>query len=134
MDLSYLRVGIGRTPATHKLEVEGDIWAKGCIKPYQALTSATSVTMNVRSGQNARITLGHNVTLTLSNLADGDEGNIVITQDATGSRTLTVSPTPKVINGGGGAIVLTGTANSTDMISYTYTNSILYITYGKNYS
>ena len=38
------------------------------------------------------------------------------------------------INAGGGTLTLTGTANSTDMLSYTYTNSILYITYGTNYT
>jgi len=119
---------------TYGLLITGYGKAEGFVKAYQTLSSATTVTMNVRNGQNARITLGHNVTLTLSNLTDGDEGNIVVTQDSTGGRTLTISPTPKVINSGGGTITLTGTANSIDMLSYTYTNSVLYITYGTNYT
>ena len=170
MDLSYLRVGIGRTPTTYKFEVEGSelitaklylgtstapttdtgtlnslVWdnttgevkqraIKRVFKAYQTLTSSTSITMDVKAEQNAKVTLAHNATLTLSNLVDGDEGNIIITQDATGGRTLAVSPTPKVINGGGGAITLTGAANSIDILSYTYDGSRLFITYGTNYT
>ena len=104
------------------------------IKTYQTLTSGTSIVMNVNTGQNAKVTLAHNATLTLSNLVDGDEGNIIVTQDGTGGRTLVILPTPKVINGGGGTLTLTGTANSIDILSYTYDGSRLFITYGKNYT
>ena len=107
---------------------------KRVFKAHQTLTSGTSISMDVKAGQNAKVTLAHNATLTLSNLVDGDEGNIIITQDSTGSRTLIISPTPKVINGGGGAITLTGTANSIDILSYTYDGSRLFITKGPNYT
>lgn len=114
--------------------VNGSTECKRVFKAYQTLTSGTSISMDVKSGQNAKVTLAHNATLTLSNLVNGDEGNIIITQDSTGGRTLTISPTPKVINGGGGVLTLTGTANSTDILSYTYDGSTLFVTYGPNYT
>lgn len=102
-------------------------------KAYQTLTSASSITMNTNNGINAVVTLTSNTTLTLSNLTNGDEGNIIVKQDATGGRTITISPTPKVINGANGIIVTTAAANSIDVISYTYDGTNLYITYGINY-
>ena len=114
--------------------VNGSTECKRVFKAYQTLTSSTSITMDVKAGQNAKVTLAHNAVLTLSNLVDGDEGNIIITQDTTGSRTLVISPTPKVINSGAGSIVLTGTANSIDILSYTYDGSRLFITKGPNYT
>ena len=114
--------------------VNGSTECKRVFKAYQTLTSGTSISMDVKSGQNAKVTLAHNATLTLSNLVNGDEGNIIITQDSTGGRTLTISPTPKVINSGGGIIVLTSAANSVDILSYTYDGSMLFITYGPNYT
>lgn len=103
-------------------------------KAYQTLTYAASVTMNTNIGANAKITLTGNCALTLSNLTNGDEGNIIVVQDATGSRTITISPTPKVINGGSGAVTLSTAANSIDIISYTYDGTNLYVNYGKNYN
>lgn len=103
-------------------------------KSYQTLTYAASVTMNTNIGANAKITLTGACALTLSNLTNGDEGNIIVTQDATGSRAITISPTPKVINGGSGVVTLSTTANSIDIISYTYDGTNLYINYGKNYN
>jgi len=103
-------------------------------KAHQTLTYAASVTMNTNIGANAKITLTGNCALTLSNLTNGDEGNIIVIQDGTGGRTITISPTPKVINGGAGVVTLSTTANSIDIISYTYDGTNLYINYGKNYN
>lgn len=109
-------------------------WRQYTGNAYQNLDCTGAVTMNVRDGYNARITLSCSISLTLSNLQSGDEGNIIVTQDATGNRTLTILPSPKVIDGGAGTITLTGTPGSTDVISYTYDGVNLYITYGLNYN
>lgn len=101
---------------------------------YQTLTSSASVTMDVENGKNAKITLAHNATLTLTNLSDGDEGNIIITQDSGGGNSINISPTPYVIDDGSGQITLTGTGNSIDILSYTYDGTRLFITYGTNYT
>ena len=122
------------TVADQTLAINASTYTKRVVKAYQTLTSSTGITMNVRLGQNAKVTLAHNTTLTLSNLENGDEGNIVVTQDSTGSRTMAISPTPKVINGGGGTITLTSASNSIDILSYTYDGTNLYITKGPNYT
>jgi hypothetical protein len=72
--------------------------------------------------------------ITLANLGNGNSGNIKVTQDATGSRTLTLLPTPKVISAGAGAIALTGDANSVDIISWWFDGTDLNVTYGLNYN
>lgn len=96
----------------------------------QILTSDTTILMDVRKGKNSKLTLGHNATLTLQNLIDGDEGNIIVTNS--GTFTLAISPTPYVINGGGGTISLT--SNGRDVLSYFFDGVDLNITYGTNYT
>ncbi|MCK9429261.1 MAG: hypothetical protein M0R17_04605 [Candidatus Omnitrophica bacterium] len=98
-------------------------------KTYQTLTSSANVTMNTNLGVNAKITLAHSMTITLSNLVSGDEGNIVITQ-AAGNYTVDISPTPKVIDGdGSGAVVITDGAGSITTLCYTYDGTNLLINY-----
>lgn len=104
------------------------------LKTYQTLTSVTNATaMNVALGLNAKITLTENTTITLSNLASGDEGNIVITQ-AAGNYTVAISPTPYVIDDGAGAIVITDGVGSITVLSYSYDGARLLINYGANYT
>jgi hypothetical protein len=59
-----------------------------------AITSGTSMSHDCTSRMSNHLsidTLGHNGTLTLSNLPDGGSGDIVVVQDGTGSRTLTLA-------------------------------------------
>lgn len=102
-------------------------------RPYQTLTSDTAITMDLVDGQNAVITLDHAATITMSGLTDGDEGNIVITQGSTGG-TIAFSPTPKVIDGGIGDIILTVGVGAIDILSYTYDGTNLFMTYGPNFN
>lgn len=95
----------------------------------QTLTSGTTETMDLDNGLNAYLSLAHNITLTLSNLFTGAEGNIII--DNTGSYTLTISPTPKVFNSGGGVVSLT--ASSRTIVSYYYDGTSLNINYANDY-
>ena len=100
---------------------------------YQVLKSASAVTMDVYGGKNAIITLSHNVTLTLQNLIDGSEGNIIITQGST-DHTITLSPTPYVINDGKNVISLQTGSGKITIISYTYDGTRLFVNYGVNYT
>jgi hypothetical protein len=98
-------------------------------KTYQTLTSSANVAMDTASGINAKITLAHSMTITLSNLVSGDEGNIVITQ-AAGNYTVVISPTPKVIDGdGSGAVAITDGAGSITTLCYAYDGTNLLINY-----
>lgn len=102
------------------------------------LTSSTSITWTLVSGQasqNGTLTLSTNATLAWSGLSAGMTGNLKVTQDATGSRTLTLPANSKVINGGSGAITLTTTANAVDILSWiTFDGTTTYWTYGKNFN
>jgi hypothetical protein len=56
----------------------------------QELTSAASIAMDVTEGRRAFIdTLGHDATVTLSNIEDGETVEVAIIQDGTGSRSFT---------------------------------------------
>jgi len=104
------------------------------VKTFQALTSTTGVvTMNTNSGINGKITLTENTTLTLSNLVDGDEGTIIVVQGAT-NFTLTLLPSPFVIDDGQGVITVTDGEGSRTIISYVYDGTDLYTTFGNSYS
>ena len=71
----------------------------------------------------------------MSNVRNGDYGTLIVTQDGTGSRTLTFGAgTHKVVNGGGGSPTLTTTAGATDILSFTYNGTNFYWTVGNDYT
>lgn len=104
----------------------------------QTLTDGATVTWNYATSCEAVVTLGGNRTLSITNLPSNyvSYGTLTVNQDATGSRTLTLPATSKVINGGGGVITLTTTGSARDVISFRYfpTTSTFEWNYGKNYN
>ena len=91
-----------------------------------ALTDAASVATNLALGNNFRLTIGGNRTLANpTNVVAGQSGSIVITQDATGSRTLAYGSYWKFA--AGTAPSLTTTANAVDVLVY-YVESATRIT------
>jgi hypothetical protein len=70
----------------YDLQVSGDSYFGGDLRSdenrVQSL-SGTSVTMNTNSGHKGAITLSGNTTLTITNLYDGGEGSIEITNGST---------------------------------------------------
>ena len=86
-------------------------------------------------GYNAQITMVSDRLLAEpTNVADGDYGTLVITQDATGGWVLGLPPSFKVVNGGGGAITLSTAPNSVDSISWVKKGSDFLVTLGLNFS
>lgn len=82
-----------------------------------ALTSASTITPDFAVSNNFSLTLDTNATLANpSNLVAGQSGIIVITQDATGSRTLAYGSYFKFPSGT--APTLTTTANAVDVLFY----------------
>jgi hypothetical protein len=82
-----------------------------------ALTDGATITPNFALANNFSVTLGGNRTLANpTNIAAGQSGAIVITQDGTGSRTLAYGSYFKFPNGS--APVLTTTANAVDVLVY----------------
>lgn len=111
------------------------------IDPYYDSGSGSTITWDV-SGQstNYEATLTATTTLNLTGVTNGDYGTIIINQDGVGSRTITLgtvnglSTTHRVVNGGGGSIVLTSNASATDILTFTYNGTVMYWTVGNDYT
>jgi len=87
-----------------------------------ALTDAATIAVDMANGPNFSVTLAGNRTLgTPTNQVVGMSGFIMVTQDATGSRTLSYAADWKWF--GGQTPVLTTTANARDVILYTVLSS-----------
>lgn len=82
-----------------------------------ALTDAATIAVDLSTGVNFSVTLGGNRTLgNPTNTKNGQSGLIYLTQDGTGSRTLTFSSNWKFANGN--APTLTTTAAAVDILAY----------------
>jgi hypothetical protein len=79
----------------------------------------------------AKVTLGGNRTLAISNAIAGASGILVVTQDGTGSRTLTL---PAGSKAPGGAPTLTTTAGAIDVLSFYYDGTTYFWTVGKAFA
>jgi hypothetical protein len=92
-------------------------WTAGQSSAPTALTFGATITPNFSSGNIFTVTLTGNATLANpSNLVAGQCGQMFITQDATGSRTLAYGTAWKFP--GGTAPILTTTASATDILSF----------------
>jgi predicted transcriptional regulator len=133
-------VMVGKTSAAYKVDVHGKgnfdstLNAPGYSSTFQTITFGGTITWDQTKGATAAVTLTGNTTLSLTNAVTGMYGLIRVTQDATGSRTLTLPAGSKVINGGGGVVALTTTAGATDVLSYFYDGTNYYWTIGYNYN
>jgi hypothetical protein len=97
---------------------------------FTTLTDGATITWDflAKRSLNARVTLGGNRTLSMPNLVNGATGILVVTQDATGSRTLTL-PAGSLQNGGGGtAANIETAANATTILSFVYDGTSLFWT------
>ena len=133
-------VAVGKTSAAYKVDVHGrgnfdsTLNAPNYTTNFQTLSFGSTVTWDQTKGATAAVTLTANATLAITNEVAGMYGLIRVTQDATGSRTLTLPGGSRVINGGGGIVTLTTTASATDILSYFYDGTNYYWTVGYNYN
>ena len=142
MDLASKAVAIGKTTVTsgYKLDVNGairaagNIYATGSIRSGAqtpaTLTPASSVTWNVGTNHNAKITLNRDVTLSLTGAQPGDSGTLVVTQDGTGNRKLTLNSS---YYKEGGNISLSVLPNSIDILGWYYDGTKYYWNIGLDY-
>jgi len=83
----------------------------------QTLTDGVTVTVDASFGANQRVTLGGNRSLAFSNFKTGQKVCLRLTQDGTGSRTVTWPSSGVTINwAGGSAPTLTTTASKADWV------------------
>lgn len=76
-----------------------------------ALTDGSTITWDFSQGNAASVTLGGNRTLSITNMPNNSTGVLFLTQDSTGSRTLSV--TGKKENGWS----ISTTASATDVLA-----------------
>lgn len=106
-----------------------DIVYTASVGNVNALADAATITPNFAAGNNFSLTLGGNRTLANpTNLIAGQAGTIVITQDGTGSRTLSYGNYWKYPGGTGSIPSLSTAAGATDVLGY-YVESTLRITF-----
>ena len=102
----------------------------------QNLTDAATISWNPASGLNASVTLGDNRTLSFSTApASGSYGTLVVTQDATGGRTLTLpSGTNKVLGSiSTTTISLSAAANAKDILNFYFDGTTYFWNVGQGY-
>jgi hypothetical protein len=102
----------------------------------QNLTDAATISWNPTSGLNAGVTLGGNRTLSFSPApATGSYGTLVITQDGTGGRTLTLpSGTNKVLGSTSTtAVALSSAANAKDILNFYFDGTTYFWNIGQGY-
>jgi hypothetical protein len=102
----------------------------------QALTDAATISWNPSNGLNASVTLGGNRTLSFSATpAVGSYGTLVVSQDATGGRTITLPSTSNKVLGSTSTttIALSSAANAKDILNFYYDGTNCYWNIGQGY-
>jgi len=98
------------------------------------LTYAATTVWDANAGLNAAVTLTGNATLNILNAVAGQFFFLVIKQDGTGGHSVTLPGGSKVVNNGGGALGLTGSANSIDILSGFYDGTNYFWLLNKSFS
>ena len=102
----------------------------------QALTDGTTIDWNPANGLNASVTLGGNRTLSFTSTPTaGAYGTLVVTQDGTGSRTITLPSTTNKVLGSTSTttIALSTAANAKDILNFYYDGTNCYWNIGQGY-
>jgi hypothetical protein len=102
----------------------------------QTLTDATTIAWDPANGLNANVTLGGNRTLSFTTTPTaGSYGTLVVTQDATGGRTITLPSTANKVLGSTSTttIALSSAANAKDILNFYYDGTNCYWNIGQGY-
>jgi hypothetical protein len=107
--------------------------------PRTLTYSGSTISWNPTQGLNAAITLTQNSTLSFTAAPPvGSYGTVVLTQDATGNRTITLPTITNVTNKVLGStststVSLSTAANSKDILSFYYDGTVVYWNIGQGY-
>lgn len=101
--------------------------------PFVALTDGATVTWATSGNpiNHATLTLGGNRTLAITGAISGSSGTLRLTQDGTGSRTLTL---PSGSKAAGGAFTLSTAAGAVDILAWVYDGTSYFWTIGKAFA
>ena len=100
---------------------------------FVTLTYGSSVTWTMSDGYNRKLTLTGDCVLTMSGLASGMSGCLIVVQDASGGHTLSFADTThnKIIDGG--LLTLDETANRVNILTFVNDGTDTFWSYGNNY-
>lgn len=134
-NLNIKLIGAGIPITKLGVDADGYVVSGGSTPSFITLTYAATTYWGYDLGSNAEVTLNGNTILSITGVSDGDYGTIIVTQDGPGNRSLSFGASPnKVVNGGGGTVLLTSTGGAVDILSFVYRGSTFYWTVGYNYS
>jgi hypothetical protein len=101
---------------------------------FSTLADGAIVTWNMATqSYNAKVTLGGNRTLSITNAVAGMSGCLIVIQDGTGGRGL-VAPAGSYMINGYTSFHLTSGANKIDILTFTYDGTNFYWSWGNNYT
>ncbi len=113
----------------------------GASPTIQTLTGgdgATNISWDYSLGYNAKVTFsgfpGVRTLDTPTNVSNGDYGTLIIDNGGFPGMSLVVPASFKVVNGGAGAISISGTANAIDVISWVYDGTNFLVSFGLNFT
>lgn len=103
---------------------------------FQTLTDGATVSWDVtnKPADIATVTLGGNRALAITGAVAGSCGILIVKQDGTGSRTLTLPGGSNVRDAGAGAIVLSTAINAVDVLGWVYDGTNYWWAYNTNFS
>ena len=128
-------IQLGNTSVTN-VKTSGALTAPIYASTPQALTDGSPITWNPALGLNASVTLGGNRTLSFTTTPPaGAYGTLVVTQDATGSRTITLPSTANKVLGSTSTttIALSTAANAKDILNFYYDGTNCFWNIGQGY-
>jgi hypothetical protein len=116
---------------------KGDVGETGATGPAESLkttlilnNSTAGIHWDITDGYNAKLTLIQNVTLYISNVVDGDQGNLIVIQDNTGGHILTIDGTGLYED----FVELPTDANSKSIVSFLFDDDEFFWNIGGPYS
>jgi hypothetical protein len=95
--------------------------------------TAGAVSWNYNDGNSATVTIDETTVITMSNVPDGGEGTIAITQGDAGDDDVTFVHAGLTVKWRGDDQELTDTSGAIDLVSYKRLGSNLFLTLGSNY-
>jgi len=125
-------INIGGDSST--VNINGDTPNIAKINAFHSLVVASGTVTIDTTGfplYNGKLVLTENATLTFTGVNSGDYGTIIIDQDATGGRTLSLPANSKVING---SFDIATAANARTILTYLYDGTDFNWNYGGNYA
>ncbi len=115
----------------------GSAWigiGEGASGGIQSLKDSSVVNWDLSKGTVMSVKLSDNRSLSISNIIAGAKGKLIIRQDSTGRRTLTLPANSIVNNVFNGTVGLTPMAGSIDIASFEYDGSFYYWTIEKGFT